>query len=382
MSIREIKKNEVYQIIVPIGYDQKGKPIRIYENFHGGIKQARLREGELKLQNQEGTYIKKSNLTFEGLSQEYLEVQKNHLSPKTFVNYEYRLQVINQHIGFMKLKDLNPKVLERFYSYMKNEYISDKTKRPINNTTLQHYYCVINNVLEQAVKWEYIKSNPNSKVNKPKREKNEISYYTPEEVDKLIKCIQNEPLKYQAIIYMALDLGCRRGELTGLTWEDIDLKTGKVYINKTTQAIKGRGIVEKETKTENSTRINFISRTTMNVLKEYKKEQNKKKLLLGSKWGNSTRVFTTEEGLDMHPDTPSYILDKIIQKYNLKRITFHGLRHTSVSLMISKGIQAQIISRKVGHSSVQTTDRIYSHFFEKEFEEVSNVMNDILSQAN
>lgn len=78
----------------------------------------------------------------------------------------------------------------------------------------------------------------------------------------------------------------------------------------------------------------------------------------------------------MHPDTPTKILDQVIKNHNLKRITFHGLR---VTLMISKGIQTQIISRKVGHSSVQTTDRIYSHFFEDEFKDVANVMEEFLT---
>ena len=81
----------------------------------------------------------------------------------------------------------------------------------------------------------------------------------------------------------------------------------------------------------------------------------------------------------MHPDTPTKILDQVIKKHNLKRITFHGLRHTNVTLMISKGIQTQNISRKVGHSSVQTTDRIYSHFFEDEFKDVANVMEEFLN---
>jgi len=49
----------------------------------------------------------------------------------------------------------------------------------------------------------------------------------------------------------------------------------------------------------------------------------------------------------------------------LKKIKFHGLRHTNVSLMIAKGIQHQIISRKVGHSGVQVTDKFYSHFFDE-----------------
>lgn len=81
----------------------------------------------------------------------------------------------------------------------------------------------------------------------------------------------------------------------------------------------------------------------------------------------------------MHPDTPTKILNQVIKKHNLKRITFHVLRHTNVTLMIFKGIQTQIISRKVGHSSVQTTDRIYSHFFEDEFKNISNVIEEFLT---
>ena len=47
--------------------------------------------------------------------------------------------------------------------------------------------------------------------------------------------------------------------------------------------------------------------------------------------------------------------------------------------MLSKGIQTQILSRKVSHSSAQTTDRIYSHFFEDEFKEVANAMEEFLT---
>ena len=215
-------------------------------------------------------------------------------------------------------------------------------------------------------------------IDKPKKAKTDIPYYTPEEVEKLISVLQLEPIKYQAIILLALDLGCRRGELTGLTWEDIDFETGRVQINKTTQYAYGE-IFEKGTKTANSERVNYISQTTIEILKRWQKEQLKQKLLLGSKWQGSKRVFTTDYGADIHPDTPTKILGKIINKYSLKKITFHGLRHTNVTLMIAKGIQTQIISRKVGHSSVQTTDRVYSHFFEDEFKNVPNVMEEFLT---
>lgn len=73
-------------------------------------------------------------------------------------------------------------------------------------------------MLVYAVKCEYIKSNPNSKIDKPKRAKTNIQFYTPNEVEKIIAALSQEPIKHQAIIMLALDLECRRGKLTGLIW--------------------------------------------------------------------------------------------------------------------------------------------------------------------
>lgn len=71
---------------------------------------------------------------------------------------------------------------------------------------------------------------------------------------------------------LALDLGCRRGELTGPTWKDIDFEARKVEINKTTQYAYGK-IFEEGTKIEHSKRVNYISDSTVQILKKYQKEQ-------------------------------------------------------------------------------------------------------------
>lgn len=380
MSVQELSKNK-YKIVITIGY-KGNKKIRYCETFKGGLKQARLRESELKIQLREGNSIQKSYLTFEELTKEYLEIQKDKISITTYITYEQRVLVLNEYLGSIKLKDINTKILDNFYHYLKNDYISPKTKKKIGNTTIQHYYTLVNNILEQAIKWNYIKNNPNSRIDKPKRDRREIQVYNKEEVIQLLECIKNEPLKYQVIVYMALDLGCRLGELTGLTWNDVNFNTREVTINKTTQVIKGK-IIEKETKSINSNRKIYISDTTLNILKRYQKEQLENKLRLGNKWKNSTRILTTNFGEDIHHDTPSKIFKKILKKYGLKEITFHGLRHTNASLKIMEGVQSQIVSRSLGHSSVQITDKYYSHFFEEEFKEVSDILDkEVFSKAN
>lgn len=50
---------------------------------------------------------------------------------------------------------------------------------------------------------------------------------------------------------------------------------------------------------------------TLDILKQWRKEQLQQKLLLGSKWEGSNRVFTTDYGADIHPDTPT----KIFKRY-------------------------------------------------------------------
>lgn len=367
MSVREIERNKRYKIEVVLGYNGE-KKIRHTEVFYGGKKDATLRENEIKSQVKSHTFVETNKKTMQDLMNEYMEYNKNKWSPKTYVSNRHWIKNINARLGHIKLQELNVKVLESFYDYLQNETkYSDKT--------IQHHYVLINGALNKAIQWNYILYNINEKIDKPKVRKKEIECYSPEEVNKLIEVLQKENLKYQAIILLALDSGMRRGELTGLTWEDIDFKNASVRINKTTQYIKELGIFEKSTKSSSSDRIIYITTTTLNVLKKLKKEQLEDKIRLGNKWGNSKRVFITDYGYDMHPDTPSQIFQKIIKKYDLKRISFHGLRHTSISLQINEGIQTQIISKRAGHSSIAVTHNTYSHFFDNEFKDVANKMD-------
>ena len=376
MSVMELTKNKKYRIEIVLGYNGK-KKIRHIETFYGKKSEAKAREFELKKLLKNGSVFQKKNYTLKDLSDEYRDYKADLVEKKTFINYEYRLKLAMKKMGYVKLQELNVKILENFYHYLRHTYISARNK-PLSPTTIRSYYDIINNMLDYAVRCGYIQENPNAKIEKTKRAQPNVSCYSDEEAKELLLLILQEPIKYQAIIFLSLDLGCRRGELTCLTWNDIDLDSGRLEINKTTQYAYGK-IYEKGTKTVNSERVNYISDTTVQILKKYQKQQLKQKLLLGSKWQSSKRIFTTEYGADMHPDTPTKILDQVIKKHNLKRFTFHGLRHTNVTLIISKGIQTQIISRKVGHSSVQTTDRIYSHFFEDEFKDVANVMEEFLT---
>ena len=381
MSVQEMEKNKKYKIDVPIGYNGN-KRIRHIETFYGGKKEAVLRENELKIQLKNNTYVKKNNITMQELIDEWLKSKKGNIGIKTYQEYTRYCKNIGQCIGHIKVKDINVKILEDFYDELKRCKVNRKDEVGYADKTIKHHYTLVSEILNCAIKWGYLYNNPNHNVTPIKVHKKEIQCYSPEEVEKLIQALQNEQIKYQAVIMLALDSGCRRGELTGLKWSDVDFEKSTININKATQYVAGYGTFEKSTKSDSSNRMVYIAPTTMRVLRKYQQFQNEQRLLLGSKWQNSERVFTTDLGEDMHPDRPYKILKHIIKKYNLKDITFHALRHTSISLKISSGIQAQIISKRAGHSNVAITHSIYSHFFDSGFKEIADKMDNFLQVKN
>ncbi len=375
------KRNKSFQIEVIKGYyydeNEIKKQIRHSETFYGKKSDARIRENIIKQAIKKGTFIDGANLTFNDyinlFRKNYMSVQ---LAPKTIESYEVLFVRISEQLGHFKLKDIRAIHLVEFYNRLRK--INNPKK--LSENTILHYYVLINRMLVIAVKWDLIEFNSNSKIDRPKVKKQELKIYDKDTISKLFKCINNECLKYQAVMYLAIDSGARRGELTGLNWNDVNLAKGTISINKVTQVCNHQ-IIEKEfPKNNSSVRTINISDKTTNVLKVYKEEQEKLKHKLGNKWVDSNKVFINDFGGLIHPDTPSKIFKKIREKNNLPHMKFHGLRHTSASLQIYEGVHMKVISKRLGHSSCSTTDLIYSHVDDSLDKEVANVFNNIFNE--
>jgi integrase len=378
MAIEERGKN-TWRITVCTG-KINGKYQRETITFHGLKSEAKLKEAELKQKVKNGGIISNKKITFKELTTIWAEQYGKNLAPKTYSENLRLLEVINEHIGEIVLINITPIILTALYNKIREKGKQTKTGEftPLSEKTLLNYYCLVNSILNKAIEWEFIERNPNSRVPKPKVVKHQAKFYDVEQVKKLLRCLENEPLKCQAVIYLTLDLGAREGEITGLDWSDINLETGKVKINKVTQYIRGE-IIEKPPKNNSSIRENIITQKTLEILKLYKKEQLEKELLLGDKWVKTTKVFTRENGGLMFPATPYKMLKRIQKKYNLPPLTFHGLRHTLVSLLANEGVPLTTVSKIVGHSDISTTARTYTHIFDQSEVEAKNKLEKIIS---
>ena len=313
------------------------------------------------------------------------------LAPSTYYRYRRMLETrITPYFGHYKLNKIKPTDIMRFYDLLEEDTQiirrknnnGKKTRKPLSQKTILEHHRLLSAMLHKAVYWQLIVSNPAERVQPPKTSKPLRRHYDEEQtkilVDNLQKLKGNQ-IKYRTAILLDIFTGARLGELVGLEWSDIDLKNGIININKSSQYLSEKGVFTKSPKTESSIRDVAIPDFIVSLLEEYKLWYDEQKSFVGDFWHESNRLFVQDDGKPIHPSTISKWFEQFVKKIGLPVINFHGLRHTNVTLMIAKGIQTQIISRKVGHSSVQTTDRVYSHFFEDEFKNVPNVMEDFLT---
>lgn len=366
--IKQLSKNK-YKIIAEIGYDIDGKRKRKTEIFNGTKRDAEKREFEIKQEYSNKTLIfNKKELTFEDYSKLFMKKYcEQNLSPKTIEGYERMLKKVNSIIGKWLLASIDTFTLNELYIKLRD---GEKVAKVTNNTLL-HYYNFINLMFNQAIDWEILDTNPNCKVKRPKKEKKLVKCYDIEQIHTLLVGLDNECLKYQSLIRLALDSGARRSEILALTWQDINFSTRVLTINKSLDVINGK-VVEKQLKNNSSYRSLVLTASTINVLIDYLKE-----LQNDSNFKMTNKIFMGKDNKPMYPTTCGKIFQKVASKYGLEKLNFHSIRHSCASCLIALGAHPKEIQDRLGHASMYITMSIYSHIFQANRIELANKLETI-----
>ncbi len=110
----------------------------------------------------------------------------------------------------------------------------------------------------------------------------------------------------------------------------------------------------------------------MDLLRRHKKKQNEQRLLLGISYVKEDLVCCNEDGSPIIPGSFSHMFTRLLRDLNLKRISFHDLRHTHASLLLKYGVAAKVAYTRLGHSSIGITLDLYSHIYSEVDAEASN----------
>lgn len=247
---------------------------------------------------------------------------------------------------------------------------------------------------------------PCSKVRPPKltRSNSDIEYFTLEQTQCFLKALDMEytteyakhrrhldggttidiapyretrtiPTQFKVFYHIALFGGLRRGEILGLTWDDVNFKESSISISKSIAYAKNE-VTVKHPKTRSSNRKVSLPQFVITLLRQYRKEYQELRMLLGDAWESDESgrdlnwLFIQSTGKLMHPSTPYGTFKDILTKYNaavgdeskkLPDITLHGLRHTHLTLLIAENMDIRTVSARLGHAKTSTTLDIYTH---------------------
>lgn len=346
-----IKRGNKYSIVVDIGRDHKN---RRKQKWFSGYERKKDAENDLPriLNEIRKGYTEPENMTLEEYFDQWLNRKKRNVQPGTYEHYEsYMRTHIIPGLGHLKISQLEPHHVESFMDEVHEKDLSQRSKK--------HIFRILSSALING-KRSGIKEGIMEGIESPKVDRQQIEFWTQEEVNKFMGSLKS---KNHAIpIILALATGMRRGEILGLKWSQVDFENKKISVfNQLKKDDGGKWIISPQLKTSTSYRTIDIDHNTVELLKEHLRQQDKDKMKCGPDYHNLGLVCATSTGDSIKPTYLRTVFNRTIKKSGVKKISFHGLRHTHATLLLRDGVHPKVVQERLGHRSIQTTLDTYSH---------------------
>ena len=357
-----------YLIKCYMGLDSlTGKRITTTRRGFKTQKEASLAEARLKLEYEEKTFdAKNSKYTFQQIYELFLVEHKNTVKSGTYATtVRYAKLHILPKIANKKIDSFTVLDCQKLVNQWAEYFNSAKYPKGITQQ-----------VFDYAIKMNIITDNPMRKVKLPKRKEtiNEVNkFYNTDELKHFFDCVKDYGnMKYLAFFRLLAFTGMRKGEALALNWSDIDFEKKLVYITKGVVLDENEIPMISTTKTKKSVRTVSLDAESIAILKKWKIEQAKELMSIGINSLNKHQLLFTYDANKLY--RPSYSncwLEQIIKKYNLKKITMHGFRHSHCSLLFEMNTPIQVVQDRLGHTNIKTTMDIYTHVTEKQRDDIA-----------
>lgn len=312
----------------------------------------------------------------------YLKRVEPELQKNTIVSYRSmtngKIRRYFQRRPQLTVGNLKPQDIQDFYQSLFADGV-------VANTVI-HYHALLRRAFQQAFKEERIDANPFDRVGQPKKNKFHGENYTQEELLTLLHLARGDVI-YPAIL-LAGAMGLRRSEALGVRWSRIDWEKRTVLLD--TKIVEyrenGKKKVEpvEEMKNKSSRRTLPLPDPVVEMLQVQKEHREVYRKMFQGSYSTQYLDYVCVNQLG-ELLRPSYVTDhfrELLEKYGLRHIRFHDLRHTFASLLINQDVPLINVSNFLGHSDLSTTANIYAHLDKASKQASAAVISDILQGEN
>lgn len=305
--------------------------------------------------------MQNNSILFTDYYNEWIKIYKDGAVRKVTMNkYYLTLSWLKKLVPYLKISDIT----RRKYQELLNDYANFHERQ----TTMDFHHQLKGSILD-AVDEGLISINPTRKIiikgKKPRNKK--IKYLNHFQLQTLISGLDlrgNKNMDW--LILLIAKTGLRFSEAIAVTPKDFDFEHQVININKTWDYKTNTGFQPTKNNTS-SRKIQIDWKTVTQFSSLIKNLDNDKPIFVENKIFNST----VNERLSRHCD-----------RLKIPKISIHGLRHTHASLLLFAGVSIASVARRLGHASINTTQKTYIHIIhELENKDIDQVMR-LLSGLN
>ncbi|HTV12744.1 MAG TPA: site-specific integrase [Acidimicrobiales bacterium] len=372
-----VTSRQVYKTVIATGMREANRALADFdaEVRAGTFKPARARKAEARALAELPEAA--AERTLAQLLAEWLAHRQNlGLSPTTLRGYQRMAKRIQADPAASKaLSDLEPFDLDALYGRLTAE-----GKGP---RTVKHHHGVVSSALGQARKWRWVRENVAELATVPKVPKPDLQPPSIEHLGALVASISARSPDLGSLTLFAFLTGCRRGELCGLRWEDVDWDAHSLRVARSVWELGGKtGLKTTKSERVRTIPLDDLAMTLLQTRWDQAMDRAmharlplptdpalEGALTLPSSWyiwssrvsGDSWRTpDSVSRGFARacHELDAAALKGAIDQKFDFR---FHDLRHMCATQMVAMGVDVVTGSARLGHSVPSTFTNMYAH---------------------
>ena len=344
-----------WRLRVVVGYRPDGQPRQASRTVHGTRRKAQSELAKFLAEAERDEAPLVGNMTVAAYLDRWMEHVRAHRQPDTTRNYALRCKRFKREFGSVRLDKLRSHHLDAAYRRWLLEGLSP--------ATINSYHGVLSSALSQAVRWGLISRSVAPLATLPTVEPRRMTVPSVETVRMLVTTAEKHDPVLSAAIMLAALTGCRRGELLGLRWSDVDRDEMVLQVQRSIKREEfGRVLRAGPTKTHQDRRV-ALDPVMLAVIDTHRRRAETWAEEAGVTIGAVGYMLTEDPTGEtpMAPDTLTHRFSRLAARTGAGSIRFHDIRHSVATTLLGAGYDLAVVAGRLGHRDPTVTLRVYAH---------------------